>query len=265
MFLPGIKANLDDGLKKVPPARQQPSTSRADIPGGTEFCNLFLLRALYNNESIIMEAALDKISEKEMVEAARRDPAAFGALFDLYHLKILKYAAYRTGNAEAAKDITGETFFKALNKLWQFRWRGASFSALLYRIASNEVNMYFRSKKYAPASLDELIENSPSYEPRSSNSLNEELENAQKAIDNNSLFALVHAELVKLPPLYQEVLSMRFFDSMKISEISAALNKKAGTVKSILSRGLSMIRGSMQPNPAAGIIYDAGKNESEGL
>jgi DNA-directed RNA polymerase specialized sigma24 family protein len=52
---------------------------------------------------------------------------------------------------------------------------------------------------------------------------------------------------------------------MKISEISAALNKKEGTVKSILSRALSMIRVSMQPNTAPGIIYDAGKNESEGL
>jgi RNA polymerase sigma-70 factor (ECF subfamily) len=208
---------------------------------------------------------LDKKNEKEMVEAARHNPAAFGALFDLFHLKILKYAAYRTGNAEAAKDITGETFFKALNKLWQFRWQGASFSAWLYRIASNEVNMYLRSKQYEPASLDELIEKSPSYEPRSANSLYEELENAQKVIDNNSLFALVHAELVKLPQLYQEVLSMRFFDSMKISEISVALNKKEGTVKSILSRGLSMIKGSMQPNTTASIIYDAEKNESEGL
>ncbi|MGD0566687.1 MAG: sigma factor, partial [Candidatus Goldiibacteriota bacterium] len=71
---------------------------------------------------------MDKKSEKELVEEARRDPKAFGAIFDLYHAKILKYAAYRTGNAEAARDITSEAFFKALNKLWQFKWSGASFS-----------------------------------------------------------------------------------------------------------------------------------------
>jgi len=202
-----------------------------------------------------MEEQVDKKSEKELVEEARRDPKAFGAIFDLYHAKILKYAAYRTGNAEAARDITSEAFFKALNKLWQFKWSGASFSAWLYRIASNEVNMYFRSKKYEPSSLDELMEKDPSYEAPSKSDLAAELEEAQKSIDRNSLFKLVHAELVKLPPAYQEALSMRFFDEMKISDISLALGKKEGTIKSLISRGLSMLRLAMQPNTGLSIIY----------
>jgi RNA polymerase sigma-70 factor (ECF subfamily) len=212
-----------------------------------------------------MEEHVDNISEKEMVENARLDPEAFGAIFDLYHTKILRYAVYRTGNAEAARDITSETFFKALNKLWQFKWTGASFSAWLYRIASNEINMYFRSKKYEPASLDEMMEKIPSYEAPSANDLEKELEEAQAAIDNNSLFLSVHAELIKLPALYQEVLSMRFFDSMKISEISRTLGKKEGTVKSLISRGISMLKKSMQPNKDLGIIYGEGLMEREAM
>ena len=208
---------------------------------------------------------MDKKSEKELVEEARRDPKAFGAIFDLYHVKILKYAAYRTGNAEAARDITSEAFFKTLNKLWQFKWSGASFSAWLYRIASNEVNMYFRSKKYEPSSLDELMEKDPSYEAPSKSDLAAELEEAQKSIDRNSLFKLVHAELVKLPPAYQEALSMRFFDEMKISDISLALGKKEGTIKSLISRGLSMLRLAMQPNTGLSIIYSEGITEGEAV
>jgi RNA polymerase sigma-70 factor (ECF subfamily) len=208
---------------------------------------------------------LDKSNEKELVEKARRDPEAFGVIFDLYHPKILRYAVYRTGNAEAARDITSETFFKALNKLWQFKWTGASFSAWLYRIASNEINMYFRTKKHEPASLDEMMEKVPSYEAPSANDLEKELEEAQTAIDRNSLFLSVHAELIKLPAIYQEVLSMRFFDSMKISDISRTLGKKEGTVKSLISRGISMLKRSMQPNKDLSIIYGEGLMEREAM
>jgi RNA polymerase sigma-70 factor (ECF subfamily) len=75
---------------------------------------------------------VDKDAEIKLVEDARRDPEAFGKLFEEYYPKILRYTMYRTGNTEAARDITSETFFKALKNLWKFRWIGTTFSAWLY-------------------------------------------------------------------------------------------------------------------------------------
>src|SRR5262245_19396033 len=94
--------------------------------------------------------------EKELVRRAQHDPAVFGELYDCHYPKIFEYALKRTANLQAAQDITSETFFKALRKLWQFRWRNVPFSSWLYRIANNEANQYFRKRKNHPVSLDEL-------------------------------------------------------------------------------------------------------------
>jgi RNA polymerase sigma-70 factor (ECF subfamily) len=58
--------------------------------------------------------------ERELVGQAQKDPDVFAKLYDQYYPKIFGYVLWRTPNLEAAQDITSETFFKALRKLWQF-------------------------------------------------------------------------------------------------------------------------------------------------
>jgi len=102
---------------------------------------------------------MDLSEEKELVRQAQKDPDAFAELYEHYYPKIFGYALRRTANLEAAQDITSETFFKALRKLWQFRWRNTSFSSWLYKIATNEINQYFRKAEYKKSiSLEELQE-----------------------------------------------------------------------------------------------------------
>jgi RNA polymerase sigma-70 factor (ECF subfamily) len=45
---------------------------------------------------------------------------------------------------------------------------------------------------------------------------------------------------------YQEVIALRFFEEKSIQQISAILNKKEGTVKSLLSRGLKKLRTAVE-------------------
>jgi RNA polymerase sigma-70 factor (ECF subfamily) len=205
---------------------------------------------------------MEPLTEKKLVEAAKKDPEAFGPLFEEYYPRILKYASFRTGNAEIARDVTSETFFKALKNLWQFRWMGFSFSSWLYRIAGNEINMYFRRSKYEPTSLDAVLEKNPSLSPASKHDLEQELLAAQDAIDSNRDYKMIKEELLKLPVIYQEALTLRFFEEMKISEIASALGKKEGTVKSLISRGLAMLKGSMQPKDNIGIIWSESEKEA---
>jgi hypothetical protein len=70
---------------------------------------------------------MDLSEEKELVRQAQKAPDAFAKLYDQYYPKIFGYVLRRSANLEAAQDITSETFLKALNKLWQFRWRSVSF------------------------------------------------------------------------------------------------------------------------------------------
>jgi RNA polymerase sigma-70 factor (ECF subfamily) len=184
---------------------------------------------------------MDLSEEKELVRRAQKAPGAFAELYDQYYPKIFGYILRRTANLETAQDLTSETFFNALNKLWQFRWRNVSFSSWLYKIASNEINQHFRKAEYRKSiSLEELQEQG--YEPVSSSEPESELIEAQEQLKQHREFREVQDKIVRLPGRYQEVIALRFFEQKQIKEISEILGKKEGTVKSLLHRALERLR-----------------------
>ena len=184
---------------------------------------------------------MDLSEEKELVRQAQKAPDAFAKLYDQYYPKIFGYILRRTANLEAAQDLTSETFFNALNKLWQFRWRNVSFSSWLYKIAANEINQYFRRAEYKKSiSLEELQEQG--FEPVSSNDPESELIEAQEELRQHREFLEVQNKIVRLPAKYQEVIALRFFEQKQIREISEILGKKEGTVKSLLHRAVEKLR-----------------------
>jgi len=183
---------------------------------------------------------MDLSQEKELVRQAQKAPDAFAELYDQYYPKIFGYILRRTANLETAQDLTSDTFFNALNKLWQFRWRNISFSSWLYKIASNEINQYFRKAEYKKSiSLEELQEQG--FEPVSSNDLESELIEAQEKLRQHQDFLEIQGKIVQLPAKYQEVIALRFFEQKQIKEISEILGKKEGTVKSLLHRAVEKL------------------------
>jgi len=184
---------------------------------------------------------MDLSEEKELVRRAQKAPDAFAELYDRYYPKIFGYILRRTANLETAQDLTSETFFKALNKLWQFRWRNISFSSWLYKIASNEINQHFRKIEHKKSlSLEELQEQG--FEPISRDDLESELIEAQEQLRQHREFRAVQDKIVRLPARYQEVIALRFFEQKQIKEISEILGKKEGTVKSLLHRAVEKLR-----------------------
>jgi len=184
---------------------------------------------------------MDLSEEKELVRQAQKAPDAFAKLYDQYYPKIFGYVLRRTANLEAAQDITSETFFNALRKLWQFRWRNISFSPWLYKIATNEINQYFRKAEYKKSvSLEELQEQG--FEPISTHNPESELIEAQEKLKQHQDFLEIQVKIVRLPAKYQEVIALRFFEQKQIKEISEILGKKEGTIKSLLHRAVDKLR-----------------------
>src|ERR1700709_106531 len=97
--------------------------------------------------------------EARLIEECHKNPAAFGEVFDHWYKPVFGYIMRRTADYDLSKDIAAETFLKAFLKISGFQWRGISLSAWLYRIATNELNQYYRSNKYKPQSLQQLLEN----------------------------------------------------------------------------------------------------------
>src|SRR5437016_9295176 len=75
--------------------------------------------------------------ERRLVEAAQRDTARFGDVYEHYFEIVYAYVARRVRNRTEAEDMTAEVFRKALQSLPRFKWTGAPFAAWLFRIASN--------------------------------------------------------------------------------------------------------------------------------
>ena len=190
---------------------------------------------------MLLPGNMDLDQERDSIRQAQKDPRAFAELYDHYYGRIFGYVLRRTANLEAAQDITSETFFKALRKLWQFRWRSISFSSWLYRIASNEISQYYRRPEYRKsASLEELQEQG--FEPVSPHDLEGELIEAQEELRQHQDFLEIQEKIVRLPAKYQEVIALRFFEQKQIKEIAEILGKKEGTVKSLLHRAIEKLR-----------------------
>ncbi len=203
---------------------------------------------------------MDRETENNLIKNAEHDPRAFGELFEEYHEGILRYCIYHTSQVEIARDITAETFFKALKNLWRYRFTGAPFSAWLYRIAKNEVIDYFRRKKYAPQSLSEAMEREELIAFESRRNLQEEIDAAQKKLEENEAYMKLRSAMEEMPMHYRDVLVLRFVQEKKISEICEILGKKEGTVKSLISRGLVVLREisgkNLQPRISSAVCTD---------
>lgn len=86
--------------------------------------------------------------ENRQIELAKSDHRHFGPIYEHYFEQIYRFVFKRLGgNEEAAGDLSQQTFMKAMANIAKYEDRGLPFSAWLYRIAQNEVNMFFRSQK----------------------------------------------------------------------------------------------------------------------
>ena len=181
---------------------------------------------------------MDLTEEKELIERARKDPNAFGELYDQYYSRIFGYVLKRVANIEVAQDITSEVFFKALRNLWRFRWQNIPFSFWLYRVATNEVTDYFRRDKHRIFSLEEISDPIVASNP----SVEAEILEAEEELKRHEDFLLLHQSISKLPIKYQEAITLRYFESKPIKEIAEILGRREGTIKSWLRRGLERLR-----------------------
>jgi RNA polymerase sigma-70 factor (ECF subfamily) len=188
---------------------------------------------------------IDLSEEYELITRAQKNPEAFGILFERYYDQIFRYVLKRVANFELAQDIVSEVFLKALKNLWKFRWKKVPFSAWLYKISINEINYFFRKKSYKIVSLDILMRDEE-FEISDQSNIHAEMIEKQEELERYQKFLYIQKQLLQLPVKYQEVISLRFFEHKKLSEIAQILGKKEGTVKSLVSRGLELLRSQLE-------------------
>jgi RNA polymerase sigma-70 factor (ECF subfamily) len=145
----------------------------------------------------------------KLVKLAKGDKLAFSLLYEKYFEKIFLFIFKRVQDEAASGDICQETMLKAMFNIDKYEDRGVPFSAWIYRIASNEVNLYFRKsakvktveiqEKHVKEILIEISVHDLSDE--------EEQERLIKALNS-------------LEPEQSEIIDLRFFMGYSFKEIA---------------------------------------------
>lgn len=181
------------------------------------------------------------MNEETLLKEIEHDPQKFGEIYDACYGKIFGYVFRRTTNYDAAKDIAAETFLKAYVGIGKFTWRKISVLHWLYRIATNELNKYFTSRSYIPDSLNRIQEE---YGFDMTDYSNAETERIllEEDLEKHQEFMKINNRIKQLDTRYQDVIALRFYEQKTIKEIAFVLGKKEGTVKSLLSRGIDLLK-----------------------
>jgi RNA polymerase sigma-70 factor, ECF subfamily len=170
--------------------------------------------------------------EQLLVERAKRDPEAFGHLYDLYFGRIYAYVYRKTGDRQLAEDLTADTFMKALAHIKRYTYTGQPFAAWLYRIASNVVTDHYRSRRVT-APLDAGLQIAGS---------EGDPEEAALHLDNQQAVARA---IQTLSPDQQDVILLRFSAGLKLKEIAQVIGKTEGAVKALMFRALGGLKGKL--------------------
>lgn len=85
-------------------------------------------------------------NDDELVARARRDPDAFGSLYERYVARIYRYLISHVGDVAEAEDLTAQVFTAAWEGLGGYEERG-EFAAWLFRIARNKASDFHRQRR----------------------------------------------------------------------------------------------------------------------
>lgn len=179
------------------------------------------------------------MTESELLDKIREDPAKFSLVFDHYYKPIFGYILRRTGDFDITADLAANTFYQAFTHIKKFSYHGVSIKVWLYRIATNEVNQFYRHKRKQDSLIERLV-----FEDRElfRTYISRDKKEMEREMELHKQFIAVLEALKTLPGKYQEVIALRYFEGMDNKEIVEILDMKEGTLKSLLSRGLEKLR-----------------------
>ena len=177
-----------------------------------------------------MKALKKEADERLLIEAAQKDPARFGELYEIHFERVYAYIARRVQDRAETEDLTADVFQQALANLKRFEWRGIPFAAWLFRIAANLItDRWQRSgREIADEERVEAAQVSPT-----------EIERVERQA---TLFRLVDS----LPAEQQRVVVLRFVEQKSIKEVAHEIRKTEGAVKQLQFRALSNLRARME-------------------
>ncbi|MEJ2703436.1 MAG: sigma-70 family RNA polymerase sigma factor [Sedimentisphaerales bacterium] len=169
----------------------------------------------------------------ELIARARRDPAAFVQLYRKHYDAVFRYCVHRLFERLTAEDVTSDVFLKVVESFGSFKGGERQFCNWLYKIATNAVNQHLRKASRRSSLLNDARERT-----------HDQTADGGESVEK---IALLRNAMRSLKPRYQTIITLRFFEKMKLAEIAEVLGSRPGTVRSQLARALARLRRVLGP------------------
>jgi RNA polymerase sigma factor (sigma-70 family) len=168
----------------------------------------------------------------------RSDEKAFAKLMQRYKRPVYHMILKMVRNVDDAEDLTIESFAKAFRSLHRFK-KDFTFSTWLFRIATNNTIDHIRKKKLNTLSIDNRFTDDNG--DGISIEVEDENLNPQEETIKEQKAELIQIFVDKLPPKYQKLVRLRYFQELSYEEIAVELEAPLGTVKAQLHRARELM------------------------
>lgn len=168
-------------------------------------------------------------------EAKKGNQKAYAELMQHYKDSIFFMALKMLNNRDDANDVTVSTFGKAFENLEKYK-SDFAFSTWLFKIGTNNCIDFIRKRKMQTVSINSFYSDDDKMLDIKSDSLNPE-EKTIKKQQNELLKELIDT----LPPRYQNLVKLRYYDEKSYEEIAVELEIPLGTVKARLFRAKDLL------------------------
>jgi RNA polymerase sigma-70 factor, ECF subfamily len=179
-------------------------------------------------------------TDRRAVEAARRDPRLFEALYRKYVAQVYSFALYELRDRHAAEDVTAHVFMRALAGLHGFREQQrppeSSFRVWLFQICRNTLRNEHRRRRRRPEAPLEAALTVPATD--------DVAESAAERLELERALAAIHA----LPDERRRALVLRFVHEMTAREIGEVMGKSEGAIRVTIHRGLRTVAAQLAPS-----------------
>jgi RNA polymerase sigma factor (sigma-70 family) len=171
-------------------------------------------------------------------QAVEGDERAYAQLMERYRKSVYHTMLKMIRNVDDAEDLAIEAFAKAFKNLHKFK-KDYTFSTWLFRIATNNCIDFIRKKKLNTFSIHTAVTTDDSGTMQLD--IMDSNRNPQEEAIRTQKLEIVREFVTLLPPKYQRLVKLRYFEEYSYDEIAKEIEAPLGTVKAQLHRARELL------------------------
>jgi RNA polymerase sigma factor (sigma-70 family) len=172
---------------------------------------------------------INKIKKKGSDKAANQ-------LISKYYREMYAFVYKQTIDPELSLDVTQEIFISVLRSIGNYDDKKSNFRTWLYRVASNRLVDYYRSRHYQYRKLTESLEGHDFESP----------ENFTISLEYKEEVEQVTETINQLERSAQQIVRLKLFGEYTLKEISEMVQIPLSTVKTRYYAAIKLIKKEMQ-------------------